>query len=146
MVAWSLHLYAKVKDEDFVDKKAYPVEASEWVLQNLDVENIKIYNEYNYGSYLLFKGVPVFVDSRADLYAPEFNTPTGDAEDGNDIFMDFINSSNISTYYGDVFEKYGITHVMVYNNSKIAMLIRKADSDKYNEIYSDENFVIYEVV
>ena len=146
MVAWSLHLYAKVKDEDFVDKKAYPVEASEWVLQNLDVENIKIYNEYNYGSYLLFKGVPVFVDSRADLYAPEFNTPTGDAEDGNDIFMDFINSSNISTYYGDVFEKYKITHVMVYKNSKIAMLIRKADSEKYNEIYSDENFVIYKVI
>ena len=145
MLAWSLHLYAKIKDDNFVNTKTYPVEASEWILQNLDLKNIKLYNEYNYGSYLLFKGIPVFIDSRADLYAPEFNTNTGNKEDGNDIFMDFINSSNISTYYGEIFEKYGITHVMLYKNSKIAMLIRNADSEKYNEIYSDENFVIYEV-
>jgi len=146
MLAWSLHLYAKVKDNKFVNDEIYPVQAAEWILQNLDVDKIKLYNEYNYGSYLLFKGIPVFIDSRADLYAPEFNTPTRDKKDGNDIFMDFINSSNISTYYGDIFEKYEITHVLLYNNSKIAMLIRKTDSEKYNEIYSDENFVIYEVV
>ena len=145
MFSWSLHLYAKVKDDKFVNEKIYPVEASEWILQNLDVSSIKLYNEYNYGSYLLFKGIPVFIDSRADLYAPEFNTSTGNSKDGNDIFMDFINSSNISTYYGDIFDKYEITHTILYKNSKIAMLIRKTDSEKFNEIYSDENFVIYEV-
>ena len=145
MFSWSLHLYAKVKDDEFVNEKIYPVEASEWILQNLDVNSIKLYNEYNYGSYLLFKGIPVFIDSRADLYAPEFNTSTGNSKDGNDIFMDFINSSNISTYYGDIFDKYEITHTILYKNSKIAMLIRKTDSEKFNEIYSDENFVIYEV-
>ena len=131
--------------DKYVNDEIYPVQAAEWILQNLDVDKIKLYNEYNYGSYLLFKGIPVFIDSRADLYAPEFNTPTGDKKDGNDIFMDFINSSNISTYYGDILEKYEITHVLVYKNSKIAMLIRKTDSEKYNEIYEDENFVIYEV-
>ena len=36
---------------------------------------------------MLFRGIPVFIDSRADLYAPEFS---GKAED---IFMDFINTS-----------------------------------------------------
>ena len=146
MLAWSLHLYSKIENTKYVNESTYPVQASEWILENLDVKNIKLYNEYNYGSYLLFKGIPVFIDSRADLYAPEFNTPSGKATDGNDIFMDFINSSNISTYYGDIFEKYNITHVIVYKNSKIAMLIRKADSEKYNEIYSDDNFVIYEVI
>ena len=146
MLAWSLHIYSKKKNINFVNESTYPVQASEWILENLDVKNIKLYNEYNYGSYLLFKGIPVFIDSRADLYAPEFNTKTGNAKDGNDIFMDFINSSNISTYYGDIFEKYNITHVMVYKNSKISMLIKKADSEKYKEIYSDDNFVIYEIV
>lgn len=146
MLAWSLHLYSKIENTKYVNESTYPVQASEWILENLDVKNIKLYNEYNYGSYLLFKGIPVFIDSRADLYAPEFNSPTGKVIDGNDVFMDFINSSNISTYYGDIFEKYDITHVMVYKNSKIAMLIRNADSEKYNEIYSDDNFVIYEVI
>ena len=146
MLAWSLHIYSKKKNINFVNESTYPVQASEWILENLDVKNIKLYNEYNYGSYLLFKGIPVFIDSRADLYAPEFNTKTGNAKDGNDIFMDFINSSNISTYYGDIFEKYNITHVMVYKSSKISMLIKKTDSEKYKEIYSDDNFVIYEIV
>ncbi len=146
MLAWSLHLYAKIKDDKFVNEKIYPVEAAEWIKQNLDLKNIKLFNEYNYGSYLLFKDIPVFIDSRADLYAPEFNTSTGTSKDGNDIFMDFINSSNISTYYGDIFEKYEITHVILYKDSKMAMLIRKTDSEKFNEIYSDKNFVIYEVV
>ena len=146
MLAWSLHLYSKIKKTRYINESTYPVQASEWILENLDVKKIRLYNEYNYGSYLLFKGIPVFIDSRADLYAPEFNTSSGKIEDGEDIFMDFINSSNISTYYGDIFEKYNITHVIVYKNSKISMLIRKADSEKYNEIYSDDNFVIYEIV
>ena len=146
MVSWSLHLYGKVKKARFVNESTYPVKASEWILNNLDTNSIRLYNEYNYGSYLLFKGIPVFIDSRADLYAPEFNTPSGNVTEGNDIFMDFINSSNISKYYGDIFEKYGITHAILYKNSKVAMLIRKADSEKYKEIYSDENFVIYEVL
>ena len=146
MLAWSLHIYSGKKYISFINESTYPVQASEWILENLDVKNIRLYNEYNYGSYLLFKVIPVFIDSRADLYAPEFNTPSGNAKDGNDIFMDFINSSNISTYYGDIFEKYNITHVILYKNSKISMLIRKADSEKYNEIYSDDNFVIYEIV
>ena len=42
-------------------------------LENIDLENARFYNEYNYGSYMLFRGIPVFIDSRADLYAPEFS-------------------------------------------------------------------------
>ena len=146
IIIWGIHYFKERKNEDFIDKKVYPVEASEWILNNLDVKNIKLFNEYNYGSYLLYKGIPVFIDSRCDLYAPEYNTPTGNSDDGEDIFSDFINSSGIGTYYGDIFKKYDITHVIVYKNSKIKMLIEKADSEKYKELYSDDNFVIYKVL
>ena len=139
------NVYAK-RNDSYISKQSYPVEAAEWICDNLDIKNIRLYNEYNYGSYLLYKGIPVFVDSRADLYAPEFNTKTGDPEDGIDIFSDFIDSSNIGKYYGSIFEKYNITHVLIKENSKINMLIKKADSEKYNLIYSDKYFVIYEVV
>lgn len=146
IIIWGIHYFKERKNEDFIDKKVYPVEASEWILNNLDVKNIKLFNDYNYGSYLLYKGIPVFIDSRCDLYAPEYNTPTGNSDDGEDIFSDFINSSGIGTYYGDIFKKYEITHVIVYKNSKINMLIEKADSEKYKELYSDDNFVIYKVL
>ena len=133
--------YINNKSNDvYVNEKSYPVKASEWILKNLDINNIKLFNEYNYGSYLLYKGIPVFVDSRADLYSPEFNKME------KDIFMDFINTSNIGTYYGRTFNDYNITHIILYKNSKISMIIDEADKEKYNKIYSDDYFVIYEVI
>ena len=129
----------KIKDK-FVNESKYPVEASTWILENLDINNIKLYNEYNYGSYLLFRGIPVFIDSRADLYAPEFNK--GDNEEGRDIFSDYINISSIGTYYETKFEKYGITHVIVVNNAKLNMFLSR--NENYKELYKDDNFVIYE--
>ena len=133
--------YINNKSNDvYVSEKSYPVKASEWILKNLDINSIKLFNEYNYGSYLLYKGIPVFIDSRADLYSPEFNKME------KDIFMDFINTSNIGTYYGKTFNDYNITHIILYKNSKISMIIDEADKEKYNKIYSDDYFVIYEVI
>lgn len=127
--------------EKFVDSKKYPVEAATWILENLDVENIRLYNEYNYGSYLLFRGIPVFIDSRADLYAPEFNKQEGE-EKGRNIFSDYINVSSIGTYYETKMEEYDITHVIVVNNAKLNMFLSR--NENYKKLYKDDNFVIYE--
>ncbi len=138
-VFYGLRFIDKKKDNSYVNESSYPVEAANWMLKNLNVNEIKLFNEYNYGSYLLYRGIPVFIDSRADLYAPEFNGK-------KDIFMDFINTSNLGTYYGKTFKEYGITHVILYKNSKIRMIIDETEPENYNKIYSDKNFVIYEVV
>ena len=135
-----LAIWAPKKNEKFVDDTKYPVEASNWILNNLDVENIRIYNEYNYGSYLLFKGIPVFIDSRADLYAPEFNKT--EEKEGRDIFSDYINISSINLYYEDKFEEYDITHVVVLKKSKLNMFLSR--NKDYKELYKDDRFVIYE--
>ena len=61
-----------------------------------------------------------------------------------DIFSDFINTSSISKYYEDTFEKYNITHVILGKKSKTNLIINKSHDENYKEIYSDDNFVIYE--
>ena len=126
-------------DDKFVDSKSYPVEACDYILENIDLSTAKFYNEYNYGSYMLFRGIPVFIDSRADLYAPEFS---GNKDE--DIFSDFINTSSISKFYEDTFEKYNITHVILGKKSKTNMIITKTHDENYKELYSDDNFVVYE--
>ena len=127
-------------DDTYIDESSYPVQACDYILENIDLGTAKFYNEYNYGSYMLFRGIPVFIDSRADLYAPEFS---GKADD---IFMDFINTSSIGTFYEDTFEKYGITHVITYENSKMNMIITKTNDPHYKELYKDDYFVVYERV
>ena len=104
---------------------------------NINLKDVRLYNEYNYGSYLLYRGIPVFIDSRCDLYAPEYNG-------GQDIFMDFIESSNISKWFEDTFKKYDITHIILYKNSKMNMIIKDGKLDGYKLLKEDDNFVFYE--
>ena len=137
-------LYKGKIGNPYVSQASYPVQACDYILENVDINSMKIFNEYNFGSYLIYRGIPVFIDSRADLYTPEFNgkkNEDGDYE-GRDIFSDYLNVSNISTYYENKFEQYDITHVLIRKNSKLNMLLSR--DDKYKELYSDDNFVFYE--
>ena len=127
----------------YVDKKTYPVEMSEFILNyfeenKIDITKVRIYNEYNYGSYLLYREIPVFIDSRCDLYSPEYN-------EGVNVFSDFIQSSNLNIYFEDIFKKYDITHVILYKNSKMNMVIEETDLEGYRKIKEDKNFVFYEI-
>ena len=60
-------------NDDYVETKVYPVDATEYILNNLEVNDMRIYNSFNFGSYLEFKGIPVFIDSRSGIYTEEFN-------------------------------------------------------------------------
>ena len=130
-----LYLFRPKMDNKFINTASYPVEATKYIKENIDIGNMKLYNEYNYGSYLLLNDIPVFIDSRADLYAPEFNK-------GKDIFSDFINISNINLYYEDKFEEYSITHVIVFKKAKLNLFLSR--DNNYKQLYSDANFVLYE--
>ena len=140
MLIFSYDMVKDKFDDTYIDESSYPVQACDYIIENIDLGKAKFYNEYNYGSYMLFRGIPVFIDSRADLYAPEFSGKE------DDIFMDFIETSNISKFYEDTFEKYGITHVITYENSKINMIITKTQDENYKELYKDDYFVVYERV
>lgn len=142
--AISYYMYVPNINAQYVSTSGYPVEAVNWIKENLDYKNIKIYNDYNYGSYLLLNDIPVFIDSRCDLYTPEFNGEKGEdgKYSGQDIFSDYMNISTISTYYENKFKEYEITHVITKANSKLNMLISR-DED-YNRLYKDDYFIIYE--
>ena len=138
MLTLSYHFYEPKQNDEYIDDSAYPVQACDYILENIDLGKARFYNEYNYGSYMIYRGIPVFIDSRADLYAPEFSGKK------DDIFMDFINTSNIGEFYEDTFEKYDITHVITYKNSKVNMIIKETNDPNYKELYEDDYFTIYE--
>ena len=141
----------KINQEYYTDMD-YPIYAAKWIKENLDYKNIKLFNEYNYGSYLIYEGIPVMIDSRCDLYTPQYNTKTGNPADGQDIFMDVQNVATGEAKYQDIFEKYGITHIITYSNSGISKKIK--NDTNYKKIYpltvdeqmQDGNFAIYEKI
>ena len=132
----------KKSNTQYIDEATYPVKAATWMTENLEMSNLKLYNEYNYGSYLLYRGIPVFVDSRCDLYTPEFNGDEKQGIAGRDIFSDALNIAGISVDYETKFKEYGVTHVISYANSKLVMLLK--ENSKYPGIYEDDYFAIFE--
>ena len=73
MSIMSYHFAEEKSGDHYIDETTYPVQACDYILNNIDLGTAKFYNEYNYGSYMIYRGIPVFIDSRADLYAPEFS-------------------------------------------------------------------------
>lgn len=114
----------------------YPVEASEYILENLDVENIRIYNDFNWGSYLEFKGIKAFIDSRSGMFCDEFNP-------GVTILEDWLKVSDNEVDYNKVFDKYSITHVLVRDMEVLNEEIK--ENNLWHQIYKDDNFILYEL-
>ena len=137
----SFDLYYPIANNEYINESTYPVAASKWIKENLDLSELKLYNEYNYGSYLLYEGIPVFIDSRCDLYSPEFNGDSKNNVAGRDIFSDALNIAGIAVNYDVKFKEYGVTHVISYANSKLSMLL--SNDERYRQIYDDGIFKIF---
>ena len=130
VIGLSSNMVTRIR-EKYVNEKKYPVEAVNFIKENLDYQNIRLLNEYNYGSYLLFNDIHVFIDSRADLYTKEFNGT-------RDILSDYM----LKNYF-QIINDYDITHV-------IAMKDEHLDNYMHNNgigilLYEDEYFTVYEI-
>ncbi len=97
---------------------------------------MRLFNDFNYGSYLLFKDIPVFIDGRADVYDPVFN---GKQED---IFTDYMKTVSMQLWYEDIFEKYEITHIITKTQESLNTFLQR--NNNYKKLYDDGTFVIYE--
>lgn len=127
--------FKKNLNKNYIDDKIYPTRAVKYIKENLDYNNIRMYNEYLEGSYILFNDINVFIDSRCDLYLKEFTN--GKVE----IFDDGIHLLNYPYAYKRIFKKYNIEYVLINKRSDLYYLIE--NDEGFNKIYSDKSFVIY---
>jgi hypothetical protein len=118
--------------KDYIKEDIYPVNMVNYIKKKYDYKNIRIFNDYNFGSYLLFKDIPVFVDSRSDLYLPEFNNDN----------TQFIDCLEIVSRYKYVLEKYDFTHILIYNGSKFNSVLDNLD--EYKLVKRDKYYSLYE--
>lgn len=131
-------VYGNIKNEsEFVNKKTYPVKACEYILKNIDLKEARFFNEYDFGSYMIFKDIKVFIDSRADLYDTKFSKKE------DDIFYDYMQVLGMKKYYGEIFDKYNITHIITYKSSELNINIEGINSNEFEKIYEDNIFAIY---
>lgn len=130
--------YQSKINQEYVDKTRYPVAASEFIKENLDIENMRLYNHFNFGSYLELQEIPTFMDSRSEIYCEEFNNVT--------ILNDFRDLEiNNTMHIDDFVNKYNITHIICYSSADYIDDMT-TNSERYVQLYNDFYFAIYEVV
>ena len=135
VITFSSIMFIHWNKSDYIDPKYYPVEATKYIKENIDIKKMKLFNEYNFGSYLLLNEIPVFIDSRCDLYIKPFSGLD------YDIFDDF---EFMASNYMEKFEFYGITHVLIYKNNGLYGLLK--EDNNYKLLYEDKYFVLYEKI
>ncbi len=126
------------KNFDFYEKDIYPYKTVLYINKFIDKNSLRIYNDFNYGSYLEFYDIPVFIDSRAEVFMKRFN--------GNDdIISDYENMREYSKME-EVLKKYDFNYALVYENSEINYFLK--NSENYKEIFYEKNesasYVLYE--
>lgn len=85
-------------------------------------ENLVLYNSYNLGGYLIYKDIPVFIDSRADIY----------------IDCNFSDVCQIEKgYQPDLLEKYNFNTLIIENKSRAYSYLK--NNNNYELYIQDDN-------
>ena len=122
----------------YINENYYPVKVVNYIKENLDYKNIKIINDYDIGSYLLFNDIKVFVDSRCDLYYKEFNN----INILND-YLDYFSFEKQYNYDG-LLDKYSGDYILVDNTNPVYYMLIK--DNNYKEVYNDNRYALYQKI
>lgn len=118
---------------DYVDRNEYPVGIVDYISKDFDVSQMRLFNEYNFGSYLIFKNIKVFIDSRADLYTTIYNP-------GIEIAKDYFDCSKGRVYHREIFKKYNLNYALVRLNSPVGVAL--SNDPGFKEVHRDNNFIL----
>lgn len=99
----------------------YPVAAIDFLEQQGLTEQ-RIYNSYNWGGYLIWRNIPVFVDGRADVYGDDFLFFYLQAYEGRETWVQPL-------------DQFGAGYVLMEHTSVLSTIL--LTSPEWQEVYSD---------
>lgn len=108
-----------------------PKIVSDKAINILKKENPKrLYNYYDYGGYLIYKDIDVFIDGRADLYS-EYN------------YKDYLDIYFLNYNYNKLIKKYYFDYFIIPKKSGLSTYLN--ENNKYILIYKDKKVSIYKL-
>lgn len=120
---------------EYVSYGEYPVQATQYIKDNIG-SDARIFNEYAWGSYLMFNDIKVFIDSRCDLYTKEYNK-------GVTVADDYMKTVKLEVDYNETVNKYNIEYFLIKKDSSLAKMLLL--DVKYKKIYEDNLSCIIKV-
>ncbi|MCR4557301.1 MAG: hypothetical protein K5779_05725 [Saccharofermentans sp.] len=129
----------RVQRFSFYDSEFVCDEAIDYLKENYDVQELRLFNDYSAGAYLLFRDVPVFIDSRVNEYTKEFD-PTLE----RNVFDDYMSVISLREDWREIVEYYDFDGYLIARDGVLnEMLSVSPDVEK---VWEDDNMVIYMTV
>ncbi len=116
-----------LQDNRVYETTHYPQAALAYI-ESHGLRDAAIYNTYNWGGYLVWKGLPVFIDGRADVY--------GDA-----FIEQFLTAYYVREGWRAALDAYKPDYVLIEANASMAVLLDEAP--EWERVYTDEVAVIF---
>lgn len=106
----------------------------DFLKENYD-QNIVVYTNLDYGSYIEYLGFHSYFDTRAEVFLKKANKK-------EDIFLEAMDIEKKCINYKEFIKKYQFTHMIVYKNSCLYHYLKK---DKIKIIFNDKEYAIFEL-
>ena len=117
--AWAL---VKIDNNQAAIARIYPVAAVDF-LEEAGLAQAPGYNSYNWGGYLIWRGLPVFIDGRADVY-------------GDDFIFYYLKTFELQEDWRQPLDDYNVAYVIMETGSPLNTLL--AASGEWQEAYADD--------
>ena len=106
------------------DGTSTPKDAMDWLDENGVSKDARIFNHFNSGGYIEWRGYKTFIDARPELFEPSI---TGVDEH---YYREYVDTSTGDGSYSDMLDKYSFDFLVVND-----------DTSLYNDLLSDKGYV-----
>ena len=117
----------QLKDTEEVILAEFPVEAIDW-LESEGLTQARIFNDYEWGGYMIWREVPTFIDGRADVFGDEF------------IYF-YMQTYTRQEDWREPLEVHNVEYILTKTGGGLRVLIDEAA--EWGPVYEDDVAIIY---
>lgn len=117
----AVHAGSRLRGFDHATKLQYPVAAVDF-LEREQMTEQRCFNTYGWGGYLIWRGIPPFIDGRADVY--------GDA-----FIRTFVSTNFAHDDWRRPLDAYGVDYALIHRDSLLRTVM--LESREWREVYRD---------
>ena len=117
----------RVENVDKVIEETFPVAAVDYIEEN-GLHEGNIFNAYDWGGYLIWRRIPVFIDGRTELYGDEF-------------FRTYLQTFKVLDGWERPLNDYNVDYVLTASGTALTTLLQT--SDEWDAVFEDEMATVF---
>jgi hypothetical protein len=121
IVATAIWIAVRLGRNEAAIAKAYPVAAVDF-LEREKLTAERGFNTYVWGGYLIWRGVPVFIDGRADVYG--------------DFLTYYLKTYQLAEDWRQPLDEFDVKYALVERKNALSTLF--GISEEWREVYADD--------